>query len=67
MYNFVIVVDGEVAGNIPINIPANINEDMAFALQGIVAALSSNPTIIPHERVKIGYLWNGKSFVESGE
>lgn len=63
MANFVIIVDGEVAGNIPINPSENAPEEIKLAMEKMIAALSSNPQIIKHDRVESGWLWDGQNFV----
>ena len=64
MANFVVIVDGEVAGNIPIPQPSpDFTEEKSEALERIIAALSSNPTIVKSdERIESGSTWDGTSF-----
>lgn len=63
MANFVVVVDGEVAGNIPVPEPVGDGSDMSNAFEKMIAALSSNPQIIKHDRVESGWLWDGQKFI----
>lgn len=62
MANFVIVIDGEAVGNIPIPEPLNDNSPKSNYFERLIAALSSNPTIIKHETVEYGSVWDGEKF-----
>lgn len=63
MENFVIIVDGEVAGNIPVPEPSeHMPPERARAYERMIAALSSNPVVIKHDIVQPGSTWDGKKF-----
>jgi hypothetical protein len=64
MANFVVIVDGEVAGNLPIMDPSFAKaSEISEALEKMIAALSSNPTIVrTDERIEPGSSWDGTSF-----
>jgi hypothetical protein len=58
MSHFIFVVDGEVAGEMPV---PNIQSD---AVDKLIAILSSDPKIIVSDvPVEEGLLWNGEGFV----
>jgi hypothetical protein len=65
MANFVVIVDGEVAGNLPIAEPSSeFTDEKSAAFERMIAALSSNPTIIKtDERIEPGSSWDGTSFI----
>jgi hypothetical protein len=60
MTHFILVVDGEVAGELPIP-KLDFQSD---AVDKLVAILSSNPKIVvSNEPVEEGYVWDGQNFV----
>ena len=59
MTHFILVVDGEVAGELPIP-KLDFQSD---AIDKLVAILSSNPNIVlSSEPVLEGYIWDGQNF-----
>jgi len=63
MSHFILVVDGEVAGELPVPRLKNADGNLLPAVEKLVAILSSNPQIIlSEEPVQEGSLWNGTSF-----
>jgi hypothetical protein len=63
MANFVVIVDGEVAGNLPIPDPSPEFPETSAAFEKMIAALSSSPTIVRNdERIEAGSTWDGISF-----
>jgi hypothetical protein len=62
MKNFIMIVDGEVVGTLPV---PNLQIDGVIhpAVEKLVAILSSNPTIVASdEQVEEGSTWDGTSF-----
>ena len=58
LVNVVMIVDGEVAGNISLDL--NIQYYEKF-----FAVLKSSPIFIEHPRVEEGMLWDGEKFIEA--
>jgi hypothetical protein len=65
MPNFVLVVEGEVAGNFTLPDRSNAPEDVANSFEKMVAIFSSDPKIIVSDvPVEEGLLWNGEGFIK---
>lgn len=63
MNHFIFVVDGEVAGEMPMPKIFDADGNMHPALEKLVAILRSNPQIIESEvPIEEGSLWDGNSF-----
>lgn len=58
LVNIVMLVDGEVAGNISLDL------NVAY-YEKFYAILKSAPTFIEHPRVDEGMLWDGEKFIEA--
>lgn len=64
MANFVMVVNGEVAGNFATLDPTKVEGPLKESTEKLIAILSSNPTMVPSdERIPEGHYWDGVQFV----
>jgi hypothetical protein len=62
--NFVLIVDGEVAGNYFIKTPENLDTGFNQAMEKMIAIFSSNPTIVKTEdKIEEGSTWDGQEFI----
>lgn len=63
MKHFIMVVDGEVAGTMPVPMLKDENGELLPAIEKLVAILSSDPKIIlSEEPIQEGSTWDGNSF-----
>ena len=63
MKKFVVVIDNEVAVNLNIPQIEDESEPMYLYFEKLIAALSSNPTIVQtEEAIQEGYIWDGQNF-----
>jgi len=63
MSHFIFVVDGEVAGEMPVPMLRNEAGDILPAVERLIAILGSDPKIvISDEPVPEGSTWDGTSF-----
>lgn len=67
MLNFVVIVDGEVAINFPIRDVSEVDEASKARQEMLIAALSSNPTLMMTPHVQPGSKWDGKAFTPPSE
>jgi hypothetical protein len=63
MKNFVAIIENEVACNLAIPEPTDLTIPMHQYFEKVIAALSSNPTIIQSdEKILEGSTWDGQNF-----
>jgi hypothetical protein len=61
MNNFAFIIDNEVAVNF--QLPLNPIDGSHPHIEKLIAAFSSNPTVVPTEEIiEEGYLWDGTNF-----
>lgn len=63
MQRFILVVDGEVAGELPLTPILAEDGNLHPAIEKLVAILSSDPTIVVSDNpIPQGWTWDGETF-----
>lgn len=68
IHHFILVVDGEVAGEFPIQNRLTEDGNYIPAIEKLIAILSSDPRIVVSDTaVQEGWTWDGESFSPPAE